>query len=137
MALFGKKKEEEFDIDILEKPKELPAFPEIEEPKPVAPAPVTPPVAEKPKPQKPASIELTGLETAKPHMFIKVDKYKDVINKIDNLKKTILSLEEDEQLLAKINNEEKAKVDDLRDVIKKAKELTNFFEATFVDIREK
>lgn len=132
--LFGKKKEEEFNLDVIDKPTDLPSFPEIEEPKVVQP-PVEQPVVKKPVRVEEKPIEVTGLETAKPHMFIKIDKYKEVLDNIEELKKLIKSLEDDNTSLTKINSEEKAKVDELKSAIKRAKDLVDFFSSTFVEMK--
>ncbi len=135
--LFGKKKEEEFNLDVIDKPTDLPSFPEIEEPKVAQPTvPQPQPVVKKPTKVEEKPIEVTGLETARPHMYIKIEKYKEVLDNIEELKKLIKELEEDNASLTKINSEERSKVDELKNAIKRAKDLVDFFSSTFVEIKE-
>ena len=134
--VFGKKKEkEEFDLDVIDKPVNLPSFPEIEEPPVQEVEPEMPVVKPKPKPVE-RSIEVTGLKTDKPHMFVKIDKYNEVLDRINELRKKVKEVEEDNSSLVKINTEEKAKIEELKAVTKRVKDLVDFFASTFTEVKE-
>lgn len=133
--LFGRKKEnEEFDLGVIDKPTRLPSFPEIEEPRAPQPVEEMPVVKPKPKPVE-QPIEVTGLQTDKPHMFIKIEKYNEVLDHIDELKKTVKEIDEDNSNLTKINMEEKTRIDELRSTTKRARDLVDFFASTFTEVK--
>ena len=133
--LFGRKREdEEFDLGVIDKPTQLPSFPEIEEPRAPEPVMETPVVKPKPKPVE-HQIEVTGLQTDRPHMFIKIEKYNEVLEQIDELKKTVKEIDEDNSILSKINTEERTRVDELKATTKRARDLVDFFASTFTEVK--
>ena len=159
MAFFKKKKEEEDELDLdldfpeFEElkggPKPLPKQPAML-PKPIAQPPpmpkerALPPVTPTPRPiplrglrirkerRGPQDVEVGRFTPTKPYMYIKVSKYRQVLDKVKRLRHVFDELEKETRELSRVNAEVREKVSETQSVLDRIDDIIGFFEATFV-----
>jgi hypothetical protein len=66
-----------------------------------------------------------------PHVYIRVSKYKEVLDAIHNLRQSIENTKQDLEDLDTINKDEDSKLKESADVVLKIEELLNYLETTF------
>ena len=93
--------------------------------KPIAPNPITP----KPIPQPIHEVHKPVVE--KPHVFIKVEKYKDVMQKLSELANNIQSISNELDSLKAMESQENTKIDESEKTIGRINEIIKFLDETF------
>ena len=72
----------------------------------------------------------------KPHMFIRVSKYKEVMEAIRKLRKNIDEAKDDLEELKALSNEEESKLKDTVHVVLEIESLLKYLEETFTSPQE-
>ncbi len=67
----------------------------------------------------------------KPHVFIKVEKYKEVMKKLGELADNIQKISDELNTLEAMEAQEKAKIDEAENTIKRMNEIIRFLDETF------
>ncbi|RLG17581.1 hypothetical protein DRN63_02800 [Nanoarchaeota archaeon] len=115
----------------LQQPKQKPMVPEVRAPKPPA-IPPPPPLPEIKLPELPEIEE----RRARPAIYIKVSKYRELLDSMEKLKASLKELKRalEEYKYAKAQEEEKLAV--CNDTVRKVEEIIKFFEKTFTQPEE-
>ncbi len=90
-------------------------------PKPIPPKPPVMPPAPKIEPRV----------VEKPHVFIKVEKYKDVMRKLGELADNIQTISNELNALEAMEAQEKSKIDEAEKTIERINEIIRFLDDTF------
>ncbi len=104
------------------KPPQPMEFGEVKVPQPKPEVPELPKI--EPKPIAPKIIE-------KPHVFIKVEKYKEVMKKLGELADNIQRISDELNTLEAMEAQEKARIDEAENTIKRMNEIIKFLDETF------
>lgn len=72
-----------------------------------------------------------GAGMEKPHVFIRINKYKDVMDSIGELHRRIQDAKQDLEEIHGINNDESAKLKEAAEIILKIEDVLRYLETTF------
>jgi len=141
--IFKKKKEElKFPAEKEEALKEAPkpvVFGEFKKPEELMPppqpkVPTSLPPFERPEPIPMPKIEPKPIEAkAKPSIFIKVSKYREVMDKIASLGKEIENMKRQIEELEGVEKQEMKEIEEAKDAIKKLEEIINYLRQVFTN----
>ncbi len=123
-------------------------LPELPKP-PILPAPQQPPMPQPeplqmPKP-KPMGVEISRMPSefgpvpkikGAPHIYIRIDKYKDVIKAIQDIGKQIKATKEDLEEIHEISESERDKIKEAAEVLLKIEKLLSYLDKTFTSLEE-
>jgi hypothetical protein len=126
----------------VERPSEygLPPFPRPEPipmppPRPAVPVPEKIPPTPTAPPEKP-KIERPKIEPIKPRMYVRVSKYREVMDSIKKLRNSMDNLKRKIAELSDIEKREDEKIKACEEISRKIEDLISFFERTFVQPEE-
>lgn len=71
------------------------------------------------------------LPTRTPHVFIRINKYQEVMESLNELHRKILSAKEDLEDLHDVNTEESSKLKNAAEIVLKMEDLLRYLESTF------
>jgi hypothetical protein len=87
--------------------------------------------AKQPVPGLEEGIFGTGKFKAAPHIYIRVNKYQEVMEAVNDLHRKIINAKEDLEDLHQMNKEESGKLKDAAEVVLKIEDLLRYLETTF------
>lgn len=118
---------------------ELPPLPTFKEEKfepprayPLPPKPIPRPIRIRKEMSGPRDVDVTDLSPSKPYMYIKVSKYKELVNKVNHLRSVLADLEKETRELARKNSLEREKISSSERILDRLDDLITYLESTFV-----
>jgi hypothetical protein len=115
------------ELEPIEPPGSLPPIPKMAPPKPMKPEPEM----GAPKEPRPERIRTPPIRALRPHVFLKISKYREVLNSIDEVMDHIKDLRKSLKNIHEVEEKEAVRIKESEDILAKLEEVAKTFDRIF------